>query len=178
GAGGGPGRARCGRGTGAGSRCRRAGTARGPRAACRWRRPPVPRGSPGSDRRPATRPPGRRRSGATGRPCARRRRQRGRGRSARSSGRGFYHPRHMTHTNVQVTGLDHVVLLVEDTERTLAWYCGELGLAGERVEEWRNGKVFFPSVRIDATTLIDVLPRAPGAARAPEVERNVDHLCL
>jgi catechol 2,3-dioxygenase-like lactoylglutathione lyase family enzyme len=84
----------------------------------------------------------------------------------------------MTHTNVQVTGLDHVVLLVEDTERTLAWYCGELGLAGERVEEWRAGKVFFPSVRIDATTLIDVLPRAPGAARAPEVERNVDHLCL
>jgi len=84
----------------------------------------------------------------------------------------------MTHTNVQVTGLDHVVLLVEDTERTLAWYCGELGLAGERVEEWRAGKVFFPSVRIDATTLIDVLPRAPGADRAPEAQRNVDHLCL
>jgi catechol 2,3-dioxygenase-like lactoylglutathione lyase family enzyme len=84
----------------------------------------------------------------------------------------------MDQAAVQVTGLDHVVLLVEDTERTLAWYCGELGLAGERVEEWRAGKVFFPSVRIDATTLIDVLPRAPGAGRAPESERNVDHVCL
>jgi catechol 2,3-dioxygenase-like lactoylglutathione lyase family enzyme len=84
----------------------------------------------------------------------------------------------MDQAAVQVTGLDHVVLLVEDTERTLAWYCGELGLAGERVEEWRAGKVFFPSVRIDATTLIDVLPRAPGADRAPEAERNVDHVCL
>lgn len=84
----------------------------------------------------------------------------------------------MTHTIVQVTGLDHVVLLVEDTERSLAWYCGVLGLAGERVDEWREGKVFFPSVRIDATTVIDILPRAPGAQRAPESDRNVDHLCL
>ena len=84
----------------------------------------------------------------------------------------------MAQPTVRVTGLDHVVLLVEDTERSLAWYCGVLGLAGERVDEWRQGKVFFPSVRIDATTVIDILPRAPGAQRAPETDRNVDHLCL
>jgi len=84
----------------------------------------------------------------------------------------------MTDAKVQVTGLDHLVLLVEDTERSLAWYIGVLGLHGERVEEWRDGQVFFPSVRVDATTIIDILPRVPGANRAPEVQRNVDHLCL
>ena len=78
--------------------------------------------------------------------------------------------------SVNVTGLDHLVLVVADVERTLAWYIDELGLAGERVEEWRRGEVFFPSVRIDATTLIDVIPgdRAPASAGRP----NVDHLCL
>jgi catechol 2,3-dioxygenase-like lactoylglutathione lyase family enzyme len=84
----------------------------------------------------------------------------------------------MTDARVQVTGLDHAVLLVEDTERSLAWYIGVLGLQGERVDEWRDGKVFFPSVRINATTVIDILPRAPGAERAPEVQRNIDHVCL
>lgn len=86
----------------------------------------------------------------------------------------------MTHTNVQVTGLDHVVLLVEDTERSLAWYCGVLGLAGERVEAWRAGKEFFPSARIDATTIIDFLPRPPGweAPADRDAQQNVDHICL
>lgn len=84
----------------------------------------------------------------------------------------------MVRQTVQVTGLDHVVLVVEDTERALAWYCGVLGCAGERVDEWREGKVFFPSVRIDATTLIDFLPRAPGATAATEGQRNLDHLCV
>lgn len=84
----------------------------------------------------------------------------------------------MTHTNVQVTGLDHVVLLVADAERTLAWYCGVLGMAGERVQEWREGNVPFPSIRIDATTVIDVMARAPGVEPAPAAQRNVDHLCL
>jgi len=73
----------------------------------------------------------------------------------------------------KVTGLDHIVLVVEDVERSVAWYVDVLGLAPERLDEWRDGKVFFPSVRIDATTLIDVVPR--GAA---PVGRNVDHVCL
>jgi catechol 2,3-dioxygenase-like lactoylglutathione lyase family enzyme len=40
---------------------------------------------------------------------------------------------------VQVTGFDHLVLAVADVERSLAWYTGVLGLAGERVAEWRRG---------------------------------------
>ena len=72
---------------------------------------------------------------------------------------------------VRVAGLDHIVLRVADVERALAWYQGRLGLAGERVDEWRRGEVPFPSVRIDARTIIDLLSGAPTGT-------NVDHLCL
>jgi catechol 2,3-dioxygenase-like lactoylglutathione lyase family enzyme len=74
-------------------------------------------------------------------------------------------------TNVRATGLDHIVLNVADVERSLAWYVDELGLQGERVDEWRNGESPFPSVRIDPTTVIDLLA-------AERTGQNVDHLCL
>ncbi|MCZ7525428.1 MAG: VOC family protein [Acidimicrobiia bacterium] len=72
---------------------------------------------------------------------------------------------------MRVTGFDHLVLIVEDVERSLAWYAGELGLEGLRVDEWRRGEVLFPSLRVDSTTIIDLLPGERGG-------RNVDHLCL
>ena len=72
---------------------------------------------------------------------------------------------------LRVTGLGHVVLNVADVERSLAFYCDELGLAPERVEEWRRGEILFPSVRVDAHTIIDLL----AVARTGE---NADHLCL
>jgi len=72
---------------------------------------------------------------------------------------------------LHVVGLDHVVLNVADVERSLAFYCGELGLAPERVEEWRRGEIFFPSVRVDAHTIIDLLA-------TPRTGENADHLCL
>lgn len=70
-----------------------------------------------------------------------------------------------------VTGFDHLVLIVDDVERSVAWYVEEIGLAPERLEEWRAGKVFFPSVRISPTSLIDIIKGDRG-------EKNVDHLCL
>ena len=72
---------------------------------------------------------------------------------------------------VKAVGLDHVVLNVADVERSLAWYCDELGLAAERVDEWRRGEVLFPSVRVDATTIIDLL-------QTDRTGQNVDHVCL
>jgi len=72
---------------------------------------------------------------------------------------------------VKVTGFDHIVLRCADVETSLAFYCDELGLEPERVEEWRRGEVLFPSVRIDAATLIDLF----GAERDG---RNLDHFCL
>jgi len=73
---------------------------------------------------------------------------------------------------VRVTAFDHVVLNVTDAERSLAFYCGVLGLEPLRVEEWRAGTVPFPSARIDAGTIIDLLP-GPAPAGA-----NCDHICL
>jgi catechol 2,3-dioxygenase-like lactoylglutathione lyase family enzyme len=67
--------------------------------------------------------------------------------------------------------IHHVDLAVADVERSLAFYCGELGLAPERVEEWRRGEILFPSVRVDAHTIIDLLA-------VPRTGENADHLCL
>jgi catechol 2,3-dioxygenase-like lactoylglutathione lyase family enzyme len=70
--------------------------------------------------------------------------------------------------------LDHIVLIVDDVDRSLGWYLGVVGLAPVRVEEWRKGEAPFPSVRVSADTIIDIIAR-----RAPvTVEPNLDHLCL
>ncbi|MBV8952174.1 MAG: VOC family protein, partial [Actinobacteria bacterium] len=72
---------------------------------------------------------------------------------------------------VNVVGFDHVVLRVADVERSLAWYHDELGLELERVDAWRRGEILFPSVRVDPTTVIDLL-------LAERTGQNVDHVCL
>jgi catechol 2,3-dioxygenase-like lactoylglutathione lyase family enzyme len=76
---------------------------------------------------------------------------------------------------VQVTGLDHIVLRVADAEASMAWYVQKLGLAPERVEQWRGGEVPFPSVRVDATTVIDLLEIKPGSE---PMGINLDHFAL
>jgi catechol 2,3-dioxygenase-like lactoylglutathione lyase family enzyme len=72
---------------------------------------------------------------------------------------------------VRVRAFDHLVLNVTDVERSLAWYTGELGLEPMRVEEWRAGEVFFPSVRVSDDTIIDLVAM-------DRTGNNVDHLCL
>jgi catechol 2,3-dioxygenase-like lactoylglutathione lyase family enzyme len=72
---------------------------------------------------------------------------------------------------VRVTGLDHIVLISTDVERSLRFYCGQLGLDGVRVDEWRRGEVPFPSVRISPTTIVDLFPGSVSG-------QNLDHLCL
>jgi catechol 2,3-dioxygenase-like lactoylglutathione lyase family enzyme len=72
---------------------------------------------------------------------------------------------------MRVLGLDHVVLICGDVEASLAFYTDVLGLEPIDVDAWREGKAFFPSVRIDEATILDLLPgQADG--------RNVDHLCI
>jgi catechol 2,3-dioxygenase-like lactoylglutathione lyase family enzyme len=72
---------------------------------------------------------------------------------------------------VRVVGLDHIVLNCADVERSLAWYCDDLGLEGERVEQWRRGDAPFPSVRVDEHTIIDLFASARSGT-------NMDHVCL
>jgi len=91
---------------------------------------------------------------------------------------------------VTVTGLDHLVLVTADVDGSLAFYCDLLGLEGDRVDEWRAGEVPFPSVRIDATTIIDLFPTSMVTGSNPSAGndatsggdggplRNLDHFCV
>lgn len=72
---------------------------------------------------------------------------------------------------VVVTGIDHLVLCVADVERSVTWYAEHLGLATERLDAWRTGDAPFVSLRIDESTLIDLLEAAPDG-------RNVDHVAF
>lgn len=72
---------------------------------------------------------------------------------------------------INVTALDHIVLECADVETTLAWYVDVLGLQPMRLKEWRSGDVPFPSVRVDAGTIIDLVEGAATSGR-------LDHLCL
>ena len=67
--------------------------------------------------------------------------------------------------------MDHIVLVVSDVERSVAWYRDHLQLDVLRFEEWRAGNAPFPSVRVNEGTIIDII----AGVRA---ERNVDHFCL
>ena len=72
---------------------------------------------------------------------------------------------------ISVSGLDHIVLACADVEVTLHWYVETLGLEAVRVDEWRSGSVPFPSVRIDAGTIIDLIEGEASPGR-------LDHFCL
>src|SRR5688572_26759968 len=78
-------------------------------------------------------------------------------------------------TDLKIVAMDHIVLNVADVERSLAFYTEMLGLKPERVEEFRVGKVTFPSVRISDSTLIDLV--SDGAEQG-ESRRNLNHFCL
>ena len=70
-----------------------------------------------------------------------------------------------------VEGIDHVVLIVRDVERSAAWYVDKLGLEAARLEEFRRGETPFASIRISPTAVIDLLPGEP-------VGKNIDHVAL
>lgn len=72
---------------------------------------------------------------------------------------------------VTVRGIDHIVLNVADGERAMRWYVERLGVKPLRYEEWKEGSAPFLSLRINDTTIIDLL----------ETERtgeNVNHIAL
>ncbi|GII90548.1 VOC family protein [Sinosporangium siamense] len=72
---------------------------------------------------------------------------------------------------MRVKAFDHLVINVEDVERSLGFYNGLLGLEPVRLEEWRAGKAPFVSVRVTPDTIIDIV-------HGPRGESNVDHICL
>jgi catechol 2,3-dioxygenase-like lactoylglutathione lyase family enzyme len=84
-------------------------------------------------------------------------------------------------TPIKVSELDHIVLNVSDIGRSLKFYTEVLGLRGERVEEFKAGKVGFPSVRVNQDTIIDLSSKgSPSAPRSSDgkIEGNLNHFCL
>ena len=76
--------------------------------------------------------------------------------------------------------MDHIVLNVDEMERMLAFYTGVLELETERLEAYRAGRVPFPSVRLNADTVIDLFPKRGGEAcaeTAPGCE-DLNHFCI
>ena len=82
--------------------------------------------------------------------------------------------------------LDHAVLWVANANRSLEFYVNVLGLEAVRAEEFAAGKARFPSVRINETTIFDLMEReellslvqnftggGDGIGGAP-----INHLCL
>ncbi len=76
--------------------------------------------------------------------------------------------------------LDHIVLNAEDVEALVRFYIQVVELEPERLEEFRNGHVPFPSVRINGDTVIDLAPRKmwEGAQRRISGRPNLNHFCL
>jgi catechol 2,3-dioxygenase-like lactoylglutathione lyase family enzyme len=75
-------------------------------------------------------------------------------------------------------GFDHVVLRCADVETTLAWYLA-IGLSPVRVDEWRSGDAPFPSVRISADSIIDLVRHDPERGGTPTpTDGRLDHLCI
>src|SRR2546422_809469 len=79
---------------------------------------------------------------------------------------------------------DHLVLWSADPLRAVQFYEEVLGLEGVRVEEFQAGKAPFPSVRVNAETIIDITPprMAEGLNAQPGMAgsagNKVNHLCL
>ena len=78
---------------------------------------------------------------------------------------------------VTVKEMDHIAMRVKDVDASLRFYHKILGLPTERLDEFRDGKVPFPSVRINADTIIDFF----GSDQEPigkEGIKNQDHFCM
>jgi catechol 2,3-dioxygenase-like lactoylglutathione lyase family enzyme len=76
--------------------------------------------------------------------------------------------------------MDHIVLNVEDDEKMIAFYSKVLMLASERLEEYRAGKVPFPSVRLNSETIIDLFPKRmwQKGSMTEKGRNNLNHFCI
>lgn len=76
--------------------------------------------------------------------------------------------------------MDHIVLNMEDDDKMIAFYSKVLMLQAERLDEYCAGKTPFPSVRLNADTIIDLFPKKmwQKGARAGERSDNLNHLCI
>jgi extradiol dioxygenase family protein len=76
--------------------------------------------------------------------------------------------------------MDHIVINVEDDEKMIEFYSHTLMLQGERLEEYRAGIVPFPSVRLNADTIIDLFPKKlwEQSGQSGQGHVNMNHFCV
>lgn len=76
--------------------------------------------------------------------------------------------------------MDHIVLNCMDVEKEVDFYCSVFGFFPERLEMYRENRAPFPSVRINADTIIDLFPRdmCGGGQERERGTTNLNHFCL
>ena len=76
--------------------------------------------------------------------------------------------------------MDHIVLNVEDDEKMIVFYTEILMLEPERLEEYRTGKVPFPSVRLSPNTVIDLFPKKmwQNGSSKEQGRKHLNHVCF
>jgi catechol 2,3-dioxygenase-like lactoylglutathione lyase family enzyme len=74
-----------------------------------------------------------------------------------------------------IPSLDHVVLEIRDPERSTTFYRELLGFEPVRLEEFRQGMVKFPSVRVSVSLLLDLFPTTMWRGTQPQ---NPNHICF
>jgi extradiol dioxygenase family protein len=76
--------------------------------------------------------------------------------------------------------MDHIVLNVDNIDIMLAFYMDVIGLSPERVHEYHEGKVPFPSVRINSDTIIDLFPKSmhKKESHGHSKPNHLNHFCL
>lgn len=60
--------------------------------------------------------------------------------------------------------IDHVVLWVDSPKRSLEFFVGVVGLQPVRAQEFEEGKAAFPSVRVDDSTILDLMDKRSASA--------------
>ncbi|GAB2956137.1 VOC family protein [Streptomyces heilongjiangensis] len=81
------------------------------------------------------------------------------------------------------TRLDHVVLWVREPVAAADFYETAVGLAPVRLTEYSEGKVPFPSMRVNDETILDLMPVGSERMRmlpcaADSAGHPVNHVCL
>jgi extradiol dioxygenase family protein len=76
--------------------------------------------------------------------------------------------------------MDHIVINVLDIHVMLSFYSDVVQLKAERLDEFRTGDVPFPSVRLNADTIIDLFPKEmwQKTALAGPGRVNLNHFCI
>lgn len=80
--------------------------------------------------------------------------------------------------------IDHVVLWVDSPKRSLEFHVGVVGLRPVRAQEYENGTASFPSVRLNDSTILDLMDRSSASGvkqftgGGNGAGQPINHICL